>query len=125
MLGGSWLPGLRASTSSTTILTRPIGRTGSSSCIGERRDDQWFNSNLARQDAARKIGVGNSLTEEEKSLISPNRSWRLRITRRRRRSVRRSEASATFSLLLGAARWSQRGSAPLRRRPPLRADAVG
>lgn len=33
--------------------------------------DQWFNSNLAAQDAGRKIGVGNSLANETKSLIGP------------------------------------------------------
>lgn len=33
--------------------------------------DQWFNSNLAEQDAARKIGVGNSFANETKSLIGP------------------------------------------------------
>ena len=31
--------------------------------------DQWFNSNLARQDAARKIGIGNSNAENLKSLL--------------------------------------------------------
>jgi hypothetical protein len=72
MLGGLWLLGLRVSTSSTTILTRPTGRIGSSSYIGERRDgvlrDRWFN--LARQEAARKISVGNSMAEEGKGSIS-------------------------------------------------------
>lgn len=34
-------------------------------------NDQWFNSNLAKQDAARHIGIGNSFANEEKSLISP------------------------------------------------------
>jgi hypothetical protein len=33
--------------------------------------DQWFNSNLAKQEAARKIGIGNSMAEEAKSLIAP------------------------------------------------------
>jgi hypothetical protein len=33
--------------------------------------DQWFNSGLAGQDAARKIGVGNSFANETKSLIAP------------------------------------------------------
>jgi hypothetical protein len=31
--------------------------------------DQWFNSNLARQDAARQIGIGNSNAENLKSLL--------------------------------------------------------
>lgn len=31
--------------------------------------DQWFNSNLAKQDAARKIGIGNSNAENLKSLL--------------------------------------------------------
>jgi hypothetical protein len=31
--------------------------------------DQWFNSNLAKQDAARKIGLGNSNAENLKSLL--------------------------------------------------------
>jgi hypothetical protein len=31
--------------------------------------DQWFNSNLAQQDAARKIGIGNSNAENLKSLL--------------------------------------------------------
>ena len=33
--------------------------------------DSWFNSSLAEQDAARKIGVGNLYANETKSLISP------------------------------------------------------
>jgi hypothetical protein len=33
--------------------------------------DSWFNSNLAKQDAARKIGVGNAMANETKSLIGP------------------------------------------------------
>jgi hypothetical protein len=33
--------------------------------------DQWFNSGLARQDAARKIGIGNSNAENLKSLLEP------------------------------------------------------
>lgn len=31
--------------------------------------DQWFNSNLAKQDAARKIGIGNANAENLKSLL--------------------------------------------------------
>jgi hypothetical protein len=31
--------------------------------------DQWFNSNLTQQDAARKIGIGNSNAENLKSLL--------------------------------------------------------
>jgi hypothetical protein len=33
--------------------------------------DQWFNSGLSEQDAARKIGVGNTFANETKSLIGP------------------------------------------------------
>jgi hypothetical protein len=33
--------------------------------------DQWFNSNLAEQDAARKVGIGNLFANETKSLIGP------------------------------------------------------
>jgi hypothetical protein len=33
--------------------------------------DQWFNSNLEEQNAARKVGIGNLFANEEKSLISP------------------------------------------------------
>jgi hypothetical protein len=33
--------------------------------------DSWFNSGLKEQDAARKIGVGNSFANETKSLIGP------------------------------------------------------
>src|SRR5262249_8012648 len=33
--------------------------------------DQWFNSDLAKQDAARKIGVANSNANNIKSLIGP------------------------------------------------------
>jgi hypothetical protein len=33
--------------------------------------DSWFNSGLIEQEAARKIGVGNSLANETKSLIGP------------------------------------------------------
>ena len=44
--------------------------------------DQWFNSNLAKQDAARKIGIGNSNAENLKSLlpaeqdIAQTEAWR-------------------------------------------------
>jgi hypothetical protein len=33
--------------------------------------DQWFNSGLAEQGAARTIGAGNSIAEEDKSIIQP------------------------------------------------------
>jgi hypothetical protein len=33
--------------------------------------DQWFTQNLGEQDAARKIGVGNTFANETKSLIGP------------------------------------------------------
>jgi hypothetical protein len=32
-------------------------------------DDRWFNSNLAEQDAARKVGICNLFANETKSLI--------------------------------------------------------
>jgi len=33
--------------------------------------DSWFNSGLTEQDAARRIGVGNTFANEDKSLLGP------------------------------------------------------
>jgi hypothetical protein len=68
-------------------------------------------SNLARQEAARKIGVGNSMAEEEKSLISSEQDLAAAA-----RSVWRSKASAVFSAPY---------SVPTRLSCPSAQDAVG